>query len=206
MDCAWPGFKIRIWLSEKQLWNLRCHRITMVQATESRKGLNLSFTRRECRSDTIMARIVSGKSESSFSQVIHSAGVRRFGEAQAQALALCATLLVIRCVWPTQLHTLFSPTSTVTTPLNMLDDNPADAGRWVPCHAPSTFRRVAHDLVEEGLNPHTKVGNEIWARVPAKVPAVGFWGEQPGVVKSSRMSGEPGRTRTCNPLISADRL
>ena len=38
---------------------------------------------RKCRSDTIMARIVSGKSESSFSQVIHSAGVRRFGEAQA---------------------------------------------------------------------------------------------------------------------------
>ena len=135
---------------------------------------------RKCRSDTIMARIVSGKSESSFSQVIHSAGVRRFGEAQAQALALCATLLVIRCVWPTQLHTLFSPTSTVTTPLNMLDDNPADAGRWVPCHAPSTFRRVAHDLVEEGLNPHTKVGNEIWARVPAKVPAVGFWGGAAG--------------------------
>jgi hypothetical protein len=32
------------WLSEKQLLNLRCHRITMVQATESRKGLNLLFT------------------------------------------------------------------------------------------------------------------------------------------------------------------
>jgi hypothetical protein len=29
-----------------------------------------------------MARIVAEKSESSFSQVIHSAGVRRFGEAQ----------------------------------------------------------------------------------------------------------------------------
>jgi len=62
---------------------------------------------------------------------------------------------------------------------------------------------VAHDLVEEGLNPHTKAGNEIWARVPAKVPAVGFLGEQPGVVKSSGMSGEPGRTRTCNPLIKS---
>jgi len=140
-----------------------------------------------------------------FVETAYSCGVHNHTRA-AQALALCATLLVIRCVWPTQLHTLFSPTSTVTTPLNMLDDNPADAGRWVPCHAPSTFRRVAHDLVEEGLNPHTKVGNEIWARVPAKVPAVGFLGEQAGVVKSSRMSGEPGRTRTCNPLISADRL
>ena len=32
--------------SRKQLLNLRCHRITMVQATESRKGLNLPFTRR----------------------------------------------------------------------------------------------------------------------------------------------------------------
>jgi hypothetical protein len=32
--------------------------------------------------DTIMARIVAEKSEFSFSQVIHSAGVRRFGEAQ----------------------------------------------------------------------------------------------------------------------------
>jgi hypothetical protein len=29
-----------------------------------------------------MARIVAEKSESSFSQVIHSAGVRRFGEAK----------------------------------------------------------------------------------------------------------------------------
>src|SRR5215468_1837181 len=40
------GFQKRVWLSEKQLLNLRCHRITMVQATESRKGLNLPFTRR----------------------------------------------------------------------------------------------------------------------------------------------------------------
>jgi hypothetical protein len=39
-------FQKRIWLSQKQLLNLRCHRITMVQATESRKGLNLPFTRR----------------------------------------------------------------------------------------------------------------------------------------------------------------
>jgi hypothetical protein len=31
-----------------------------------------------------MARIVAEKSESSFSQVIHSAGVRRFGEAQSR--------------------------------------------------------------------------------------------------------------------------
>jgi hypothetical protein len=36
------GFQKGIWLSEKQLLNLRCHRITMVQATESRKGLNLA--------------------------------------------------------------------------------------------------------------------------------------------------------------------
>jgi hypothetical protein len=40
------GFQKRIWLSEKQLLNLRCHRITMVQATESRKKLNLAFARR----------------------------------------------------------------------------------------------------------------------------------------------------------------
>src|SRR5262252_10481083 len=32
---------------------------------------------KKCRSDTIMARIVAEKSESSFPQVIHSAGVRR---------------------------------------------------------------------------------------------------------------------------------
>jgi hypothetical protein len=37
------GFQKRIWLSEKQLLNLRCHRITMVQATESRKGFESSF-------------------------------------------------------------------------------------------------------------------------------------------------------------------
>jgi len=36
-----------------------------------------------------MARIVAEKSESSFSQVIHSAGVRRFGEAQDLPVAKC---------------------------------------------------------------------------------------------------------------------
>jgi hypothetical protein len=37
---------------------------------------------RKCRSNKIMAKIVAEKSESRVSQVIHSAGVRRFGEAQ----------------------------------------------------------------------------------------------------------------------------
>jgi hypothetical protein len=44
-------------------------------------GLHADSSIRE-NSRTIMARIVAEKSESSFSQVIHSAGVRRFGEAQ----------------------------------------------------------------------------------------------------------------------------
>jgi hypothetical protein len=46
VDCAWPGFKKEFGSQKKQLLNLRCHRITMVQATESRKGLNLVFARR----------------------------------------------------------------------------------------------------------------------------------------------------------------
>jgi hypothetical protein len=36
----------RVWSSEKLLLSLGCHRITMVQPAESRKGLNLAFTRR----------------------------------------------------------------------------------------------------------------------------------------------------------------
>src|SRR6516165_10696770 len=48
----------------------------------SRERKELMIHPRRCRSDTIMARIVAEKSESSFSQFIHSAGVRRFGEAQ----------------------------------------------------------------------------------------------------------------------------
>ena len=44
-------------------------------------GLHADSSIRE-NARTIMARIVAEKSESSFSQVIHSAGVRRFGEAQ----------------------------------------------------------------------------------------------------------------------------
>src|SRR6516225_8182473 len=47
----------------------------------SRERKELMIHPRRCRSDTIMARIVAEKSESSFSQFIHSAGVRRFGEA-----------------------------------------------------------------------------------------------------------------------------
>ena len=52
----------------------------------SRERKELTIHPRRCRSDTIMARIVAKKSESSFSQVIHSAGVRRFGEAQPALL------------------------------------------------------------------------------------------------------------------------
>src|SRR5882724_8763035 len=33
-----------VWSQEKFLLSLRCHRITMVQPAESRKGLNLAFT------------------------------------------------------------------------------------------------------------------------------------------------------------------
>src|SRR5260370_20030571 len=58
----------------------------------SRERKALTNQPRKCRSDTIMARIVAEKSESSFSQVIHSAGVRRFGEAQRTFLASYADL------------------------------------------------------------------------------------------------------------------
>src|SRR6516164_846955 len=50
------------------------------RTSSSRERKELMIHPRRCRSDTIMARIVAEKSESSFSQVIHSAGVRRFGE------------------------------------------------------------------------------------------------------------------------------
>jgi len=57
----------------------------------SRERKVLTNQPRKCRSDTIMARIVAEKSESSFSQVIHSAGVRRFCEAQASFKRLYRT-------------------------------------------------------------------------------------------------------------------
>src|SRR5580693_3688367 len=41
-----PGYAQKRLVIRKWLLNLRCHRITMVQATESRKGLNLPFTPR----------------------------------------------------------------------------------------------------------------------------------------------------------------
>ena len=43
---ASAGCKKRVWSSELLLLSLRCHRITMVQPAESRKGLNLASTRR----------------------------------------------------------------------------------------------------------------------------------------------------------------
>jgi len=57
-------------------------RVRFSRTRSSRERKVLTNHPRKCRSDTIMARIVVEKSESSFSQVIHSAGVRRFGEAQ----------------------------------------------------------------------------------------------------------------------------
>src|SRR3974390_1646720 len=60
-----------------------CRRRAKFSRTRSsRERKELMIHPRRCRSDTIVARIVAEKSESSFSQVIHSAGVRRFGEAQ----------------------------------------------------------------------------------------------------------------------------
>jgi hypothetical protein len=62
-----------------------CRRRARFSRTRSsRERKTLTNQPRKCRSDIIMARIVAEKSESSFSQVIHSAGVRRFGEAQLQ--------------------------------------------------------------------------------------------------------------------------
>jgi hypothetical protein len=60
-----------------------CRRRARFSRTRSsRERKTLTNQPRKCRTDTIMARILAEKSESSFSQVIHSAGVRRFGEAQ----------------------------------------------------------------------------------------------------------------------------
>src|SRR6516164_1303333 len=69
----------------------------------SRERKELMIHPRRCRSDTIMARIVAEKSESSFSQFIHSAGVRRFGEAQVSELPqsrCCAVSRNFRYVQP----------------------------------------------------------------------------------------------------------
>src|SRR6266481_8081227 len=41
-----PGYKQKRLVIRRWLLNLRCHRITMVQPAESRKRLNLAFTRR----------------------------------------------------------------------------------------------------------------------------------------------------------------
>ena len=42
----WPGYKKESSVIRKWLLSLRCHRITMVQSAESRKGLNLAFSLR----------------------------------------------------------------------------------------------------------------------------------------------------------------
>jgi hypothetical protein len=51
----------------------------------SRERKTLTNQPRKCRSDTIMARILAENPNPAFRQVIHSAGVRRFGEAQPSA-------------------------------------------------------------------------------------------------------------------------
>jgi hypothetical protein len=79
---AWQGcalFSVRL-----ELWRSTAR---FSRTRSSREWKALTNQPRKCRSDTIMARIVAEKSESSFSQVIHSAGVRRFGEAQRSPLA-----------------------------------------------------------------------------------------------------------------------
>ena len=46
VNSASAGLQEKSWSSELLLLSLRCHRIAMVQRAESRKGLNLAFTRR----------------------------------------------------------------------------------------------------------------------------------------------------------------
>ena len=48
-----------------------------------REQMALTIQSRRLRSDAIIARILTGQSESDSRQVIHFAGVRRFGETQA---------------------------------------------------------------------------------------------------------------------------
>ena len=43
---SWPGYMKKGLVFRKWFLSLRCHRITMVQAAESRKGLNLAFSLR----------------------------------------------------------------------------------------------------------------------------------------------------------------
>src|SRR5260370_30515418 len=60
-----------------------CPRRARFSRTRSSREWNaLTNHPRDCRSDTIMARILAEKAESSLRQVIHSAGGRRFREIQ----------------------------------------------------------------------------------------------------------------------------
>jgi hypothetical protein len=55
----------------------------MFSRTRSSRELKaLTIQPRKCRSDAIIARILSEKFETSFSPIVHFAGARRFGETQ----------------------------------------------------------------------------------------------------------------------------
>jgi len=54
----WQGYVKKDLVFRKWLLSLRCHRITMVQPAESRKGLNLAFTRSGTFCSTTSWRVV----------------------------------------------------------------------------------------------------------------------------------------------------
>src|SRR6516162_9907304 len=64
----------RVWSSELLLLSLRCHRIAMVQPAESRKGLNLAFTRRANFCCTTCWRVLRQSKMSSVLMVVEQVG------------------------------------------------------------------------------------------------------------------------------------
>ena len=55
------------------------------------------------------------------------------------------------------------------------------AAQWAGLQSHITLVALMSSVVRPAII--REAGNEIWARVPTKVPAVGFLGEQPGVVR-----------------------
>jgi hypothetical protein len=91
-----------------------------------------------------MARIVAEKSESSFSQVIHSAGVPRFGEAQRSAPRDCT------------MSTFFVPQTPVTSAPNHLAICTAN----VPTPPPHTVNQHLLSWLNPPLIAKTLQGGE----------------------------------------------
>jgi len=123
----------RVWSSELLLLSLRCHRITMVQPAESRKGLNLALARRANFCCTTCRRVLR---ESKMRPVLMV--VKHVGRHQSFEMPLIEDDHVVQSVASAASYPALSNT--------VLPRTAKGRARWLAPHLPHSRNHIGAEL------------------------------------------------------------